>query len=164
MPAGKSPRSRSTSYEPTCRAVGICPSCHLDRKRCTGALIGNRTIFHNGKIATNSRPCFAEAIAVKDGRISAVGLDSDVLRLKVPKTRLADLQRQTVIPGFNDSHLHSMRDGLGIFPRLAELALLAFIASATFVAHVFWPSPGKPKIRAQLGNFLKNVTTWGRCS
>jgi uncharacterized membrane protein YphA (DoxX/SURF4 family) len=57
-----------------------------------------------------------------------------------------------------------MRDGLGIFPRLAELALLAFIASATFVAHVFWLSPGKPNIQAQLGNFLKNVTTWGRCS
>lgn len=50
---------------------------------------------------------------------------------------------------------------LGIFPRLAALALLGFIVSATFIAHAFWLSAGNPSFQGQLVNFFKNVTTWG---
>src|ERR1700684_4603808 len=74
--------------------------------------MGNLRIFHNGKIATNSKPYFAEAIAVEDGKISAVGQNSEVLRLKSHDTETVDLRGQTVIPGLNDSHLHIIRGGL----------------------------------------------------
>jgi predicted amidohydrolase YtcJ len=74
--------------------------------------MGNLRIFHNGKIATNSKPYFAEAIAVEDGKISAVGRNSEVLRLKRSDTETVDLRGQTVIPGLNDSHLHIIRGGL----------------------------------------------------
>jgi predicted amidohydrolase YtcJ len=69
-------------------------------------------IFYNGKIATNSKPYFAEAIAVEDGKIAVVGRNSDVLRLKKPDTETIDFRGQTVIPGLNDSHLHIIRGGL----------------------------------------------------
>src|SRR5260370_20835516 len=74
--------------------------------------MGNLRIFHNGKIATNSKPYFAEAIAVEDGKIASVGRNSDVLRLKKPDTEAIDLRGRTVIPGLNDSHLHIIRGGL----------------------------------------------------
>jgi hypothetical protein len=74
--------------------------------------MGNLKIFHNGKIATNSKPYFAEAIAVEDGKISSVGRNSEVLRLKQPDTDVIDLRGKTVIPGLNDSHLHIIRGGL----------------------------------------------------
>jgi predicted amidohydrolase YtcJ len=74
--------------------------------------MGSLKIFHNGKIATNSKPYFAEAIAVEDGKIFSVGRNSEVLRLKHPDTEVIDLQGQTVIPGLNDSHLHIIRGGL----------------------------------------------------
>src|SRR5246127_4319501 len=74
--------------------------------------MGKLRIFHNGKIATNSKPYFAEAIAVQDGKIASVGRNSDVLRLKKPDTETIDLRGQTVIPGLNDSHLHIIRGGL----------------------------------------------------
>ena len=74
--------------------------------------MGNLKIFHNGKIATNSKPYFAEAIAVEDGKIAAVGQNSRVLRLKGHDTETVDLRGQTVIPGLNDSHLHIIRGGL----------------------------------------------------
>jgi predicted amidohydrolase YtcJ len=74
--------------------------------------MGNLKIFHNGKIATNSKPYFAEAIALEDGKISSVGRNSEVLRLKQPDTETIDLRGQTVIPGLNDSHLHIIRGGL----------------------------------------------------
>jgi predicted amidohydrolase YtcJ len=74
--------------------------------------MGQLTIFHNGKIATNSTPYFVEAIAIEDGVITAIGLDPEVLRLKTPDTTVVDLHRQTVVPGLNDSHLHVIRGGL----------------------------------------------------
>src|SRR6266702_4234278 len=74
--------------------------------------MGNLRIFHNGKIATNSKPYFAEAIAVENGEISAVGRNSEILRLKKADTETIDLRGQTVIPGLNDSHLHIIRGGL----------------------------------------------------
>src|ERR1700752_5121582 len=74
--------------------------------------MGKLRIFYNGKIATNSKPYFAEAIAVEGGKISSVGRNSDVLHLKKPDTEAIDLRGHTVIPGLNDSHMHVIRGGL----------------------------------------------------
>lgn len=74
--------------------------------------MGALRIFHNGKIATNSKPYFAEAIATEDGKIVSAGRNSEVLRLKTPGTESVDLKGHTVIPGLNDSHLHIIRGGL----------------------------------------------------
>ena len=54
----------------------------------------------------------AEAVAIKDGRIAAVGRASDVARLAGPKTRVIELEGQTVLPGFQDAHLHPLDGGL----------------------------------------------------
>jgi predicted amidohydrolase YtcJ len=69
-------------------------------------------IFYNAKIATNSRPYFAEALALEDGKISAVGSEYEILRMRTPETEVIDLGGRTVIPGLNDSHLHIIRGGL----------------------------------------------------
>jgi len=74
--------------------------------------MGALRIFHNGKIATNSKPYFAEAIAIENGKIASVGRNSEVLRLNTPDTETVDLEGRTVIPGLNDSHLHIIRGGL----------------------------------------------------
>src|ERR1700749_2489239 len=84
----------------------------IDKTMRAEASMGNLRIFHNGKIATNSKPYFAEAIAVEGGKIASVGRNSDVLRLKKPDTETIDLGGQTVIPGLNHSHLHIIRGGL----------------------------------------------------
>jgi predicted amidohydrolase YtcJ len=69
-------------------------------------------ILHNAKIATNEVPSFVEAIATAAGRITAVGKDDEILRLRGPQTRVIDGRRRTVIPGLNDSHMHPIRGGL----------------------------------------------------
>lgn len=48
----------------------------------------------------------ATAAAIRDGRFIAVGSDATVLRAKGPKTRVIHLHGLTVLPGFNDSHVH----------------------------------------------------------
>jgi predicted amidohydrolase YtcJ len=70
------------------------------------------TIVHNAKIATNGVPSFAEAIAITGGKISAVGKDEEILRLREPGTQVINGERRTVIPGLNDSHMHPIRGGL----------------------------------------------------
>lgn len=48
----------------------------------------------------------ASAAAVRDGKFIAVGSDAAVLKTKGPKTRVIDLHGRTVLPGFNDTHVH----------------------------------------------------------
>jgi putative oxidoreductase len=50
---------------------------------------------------------------------------------------------------------------LGVFPRLAALALLSFLIPATLVSHSFWLSAGTPAFMGQLINFSKNVAICG---
>ena len=54
----------------------------------------------------------AEALAVRDGRIAAVGRSSDIRALAAASTRVVDLAGRTVIPGLIDSHIHAIRAGL----------------------------------------------------
>jgi hypothetical protein len=48
----------------------------------------------------------AQAAAIRDGRFIAVGSDADVMKSAGPKTRIVDLHGKTVLPGFNDTHVH----------------------------------------------------------
>ena len=50
---------------------------------------------------------------------------------------------------------------LGVFPRLAALALLSFLIPATLVSHSFWLSAGTPAFMGQLINFSKNIAICG---
>jgi len=70
------------------------------------------TILANGKVLTVD-PQFSirEAVAVRDGRIMAVGSGAEIRKLAGPQTRTIDLQGRTVIPGLIDSHIHAIRAG-----------------------------------------------------
>ena len=69
------------------------------------------TIVINGKIVRyDDAP--AEALAVRDGRIAAIGRSADIRALAGPATRTIDLDGRTVIPGLIDSHIHAIRAGL----------------------------------------------------
>ncbi len=70
-------------------------------------------ILFNGRLHTVDRENpQATAVAIQDGRFVAVGSDAEVMPLRGAGTQVIDLQRRTVIPGLNDSHLHLIRGGL----------------------------------------------------
>jgi predicted amidohydrolase YtcJ len=54
----------------------------------------------------------AEAVAVRGGRIVAVGSDADVRPLIAPSTDVVDLRGRLLLPGFQDSHVHAPSAGL----------------------------------------------------
>jgi predicted amidohydrolase YtcJ len=71
------------------------------------------TVLLNGKIITlDSTAPLAEALAVRDGRIIAVGRSADIRALAGSGTRAVDLAGRTVIPGLIDSHMHAIRAAL----------------------------------------------------
>src|SRR5579872_2614549 len=73
-------------------------------------------ILHHGKIVTvDNGFSIGQAVAVKAGKIAAVGSDRDVMMERGPKTRLIDLSGRTVLPGLFDSHVHALEAGLSEF-------------------------------------------------
>ena len=81
-------------------------------------------IVTNGKVITID-PAFslAEAVAVRDGRIAAVGGAAEIAALANDATRVIDAGGKAVIPGLIDGHAHMDREGLkGVFPTLSGCA------------------------------------------
>src|SRR5215471_14030832 len=70
-------------------------------------------VLLNGKIVTlDAATPIAEALAVRDGRIVAVGRSTEIRALAGPTTRVIALNGRTVIPGLIDSHMHAIRAAL----------------------------------------------------
>ena len=72
-----------------------------------GAGIEADVIVVNGRVLTMD-PALpnATALAVKHGRILAVGSNADIRNLATSRTRVIDAERMTVLPGFIDCHCH----------------------------------------------------------
>lgn len=54
------------------------------------------------------------AVAIADGRIATVGGDDIAAEWRVPRTELIDARGATVMPGFNDAHMHLRHGALGL--------------------------------------------------
>jgi predicted amidohydrolase YtcJ len=70
-------------------------------------------VLVGGKVVTvDARDTIARAVAIRDGRVLAVGDDAAVRKLAGVETHVIDLGGRTVIPGLIDSHLHAIRAAL----------------------------------------------------
>lgn len=123
-------------------------------------------IFLSKTIHTmNSVNTVAEAVAVRQGRIIAVGARKDVIGLTASHTQVIDFGERVVLPGFVEPHMHSSFAGLrpwldvGLFTTrtmdeaLAKIQRTAATTSQPWVqAKMLDPSvmPGKPMSRAEL--------------
>ncbi|HEY7667936.1 MAG TPA: amidohydrolase [Actinomycetota bacterium] len=70
-------------------------------------------VFVGGPVYTvDAARSWARAVAVKDGRIVAVGSDEDVRPSVGPHTEVIDLAGRLLLPGFQDSHAHPVASGV----------------------------------------------------
>src|SRR5882757_9683748 len=69
-------------------------------------------ILRNANVITvdDARPR-AEALAIRAGRLVAVGSDSDTSGFAGPQTKVVDMQGKTIIPGLIDNHTHALIAG-----------------------------------------------------
>src|SRR5689334_4309774 len=64
-------------------------------------------VLFNGQILTvDPSDSVAQAVAIANGAIAAVGSNERIRALAGPQTRLVDLNGRTVTPGLIDSHVH----------------------------------------------------------
>ncbi|MNR96000.1 N-substituted formamide deformylase precursor [compost metagenome] len=70
-------------------------------------------IYFGGSILTmaDDMPSYAEAVAIRNGKILDVGSKATVLQLRDERTRMIDLAGKTLLPGFIDAHGHAWMTG-----------------------------------------------------
>jgi len=90
----------------------------IDNKKIIGFIAGSfissvvmasgpDSIYSNGTIITmNQSKEQVEAVAVKDGKITAVGSKAEIMALADAETNKVDLKGKTMLPGFIDAHSH----------------------------------------------------------
>ncbi|MBQ4410375.1 MAG: amidohydrolase family protein, partial [Firmicutes bacterium] len=80
----------------------------------------SKTVFYNAKVYVD-KGVYAGALYQEDGRIKAVGSTDEILALAAPDAEKIDCEGRTVIPGFNDSHMHLINLGKQMMvPNLAK--------------------------------------------
>lgn len=114
-------------------------------------------IYFNGNVWTgDTRQPKAQALAIEDGRIVAVGNDAEVRKLSDASTRAVDLKGAFVVPGFIDNHVHFVSGGLA----LAQVDLRDAKTKAEFIRRIAAAAEKTPK-----GQWIKDGNwdheTWG---
>lgn len=112
---------------------------------------GPTVIFTNGQVVTVEADMpTAQALAVDDDKILAVGSNEEMLALAVPNTRVIDLDGRALLPGFVDAHTHIFNDAeLYLDLTLEEAQQLAFENGITSLADMYV----NPDFLAQMQSF-----------
>jgi hypothetical protein len=74
----------------------------------------NTIVVHARIYTENAKQPWAEAVAVRDGKILVIGSDKEVMAHKGPLTKVIDAQQHVVLPGLVDCHIHFMKGSLGL--------------------------------------------------
>ncbi|EQB13618.1 amidohydrolase [Novosphingobium lindaniclasticum] len=82
--------------------------------------VADMVLLHGTVIPMTAPDAKASALAVKDGKILAVGSDAEVEKLKGKATQVVDLAGRTLLPGFIDAHGH-----ITMLAQQADLAALS---------------------------------------
>ncbi|MBA3297778.1 MAG: amidohydrolase family protein, partial [Acidobacteria bacterium] len=70
-------------------------------------------IVHNAVVFTgDAAGKTAEAVAVRANQVLKVGSNREILRMRRPQTVTIDAKGASVLPGFNDAHVHLIEGGL----------------------------------------------------
>jgi len=106
-------------------------------------------ILHNARVYTaEPGQALQQAVAVEHGKILAVGTDAQVMRLKTAATQVIDLHGKVLMPGFIDSHSHTIKGGLQMLQANLDGQLLPLDQLEQHLRK--WRQDGK----AQRGEFL----------
>lgn len=72
------------------------------------------TVLLNGRIFCGLAEGFVEALAIRDGKVLAIGTSAEITALQGSGTTVVDLAGRAAIPGLNDAHMHLLPLGLGM--------------------------------------------------
>jgi predicted amidohydrolase YtcJ len=82
-------------------------------------------VYINGNVITLDNHKIAQAFCIKEDKFEAVGSNEEILKLKELYEQVVDLDGRTVVPGFNDSHMHFLN--YAVFKSRVDLSSLTSI-------------------------------------
>lgn len=92
---------------PALLLVACCVEIEFVEAEVDGS--GADLIIHNARVITvDAKFSMAQALAIKNERITAIGTDREVLQQRGEKTRVIDAKGKMVLPGLYDSHVHPL--------------------------------------------------------
>ena len=110
----------------------VCIASILDCNMDSRVMDEAHTILTGAEILTlDPETPHAEALAVGDGKILALGSESEVFAAaRGPATRVIDLGGLALVPSFKDHHLHVLDLGLSLLNARLEEALFLDLSNA----------------------------------
>jgi predicted amidohydrolase YtcJ len=106
-PSSHTPRHPEEPHMPARIGLAVVVAFASLGLASTSAAEPAERIIRGGSIVTvNPAQPAAEAVAIRGGRIVAVGTEADVMQHKGPNTQVTELAGRTLVPGFVDGHSH----------------------------------------------------------
>jgi predicted amidohydrolase YtcJ len=91
-----------------CGAAPYCFSRYAIVDHISSSWTEMALIFRNGSVFTGThQPPIAADVAVRDGRIAAIGP-----AVSIPGAEAVDMRGRLLMPGFQDAHAHPINGGL----------------------------------------------------
>lgn len=110
-------------------------------------------VITNGKVITvDDNFSIAQAVAVKEGKIVAVGTNEDVAPLVGKDTQVLDIKGKSMLPGINESHIHAALFGSARPPLALDVGYPTVKSISDIVEMV-----GKKAEAAQPGEWIRGL-------
>src|ERR1700727_846534 len=152
MPTRRAFMAYSVASASALTGVGASPVFAADQ--------GADLILRGGTIRPLPGAPVVSAIAVKGGKVLAVGRESGLAGLKTGETKVVDLEGRTLLPGLIDPHNHTILASL-IFELLDDVGYAKFRTRDKLVAHLKQEAADTPKGQWIVGSNFDNLLQGG---
>lgn len=107
--------SRRTHFVVLLLCVFLCAAASdFARDSKAGSSVADTIVLHGRIYTEDSKQPWAQALAIRADKITAVGDDATIEKLRGPSTKVIDAAGQLVLPGFVDCHIHFMDGSLSL--------------------------------------------------
>ena len=152
MPTRRAFMAYSVAAASALTGVGTAPALAADE--------GADLILRGGTIRPLPGAPLASALAVKGGRILAVGDESELAGLKTGSTKIVDLDGRTLLPGLIDPHCHTIAVSL-ISELLDDVGYAKYPTRQSLVAHLKQEAASTPEGQWIVGANFDNLLQGG---
>jgi predicted amidohydrolase YtcJ len=152
MPTRRAFMAYSVGAASALGTVGAAPAFVADE--------GADLILRGGTVLPLPGATAASAIAIKGGKVLAVGDESALLGLKTGDTKVVDLAGRTLLPGLIDPHNHTILASL-IFELLDDVGYANYPTREKLVAHLKQEAASTPKGQWVVGSNFDNLLQGG---
>jgi predicted amidohydrolase YtcJ len=152
MPTRRAFMAYSVAAASALSAVGTAPAFAADE--------GADLILRGGTIRPLPGAAISAALAIKGGKVLAVGDESALSGLKTGDTKVVDLAGRTLLPGFIDPHCHTLLASL-IFELLDDVGYAKYPTREKLVAHLKQVAASTPKGQWIVGSNFDNLLQGG---